>query len=48
MARYIITLTDHEIQKLKELIQKGGKCYRIKHTQILIKLDQKPSNADNR
>ena len=46
MARYIVTLTDDEIQELKELIQKGGKGYRIKHAQILLKLDQKPSNAD--
>ena len=46
MARYIVTLTDDEIQQLKELIQKGGKGYRIKHAQILLKLDQKPSNAD--
>ena len=41
MARYIVTLTDDEIQQLKELIQKGGKGYRIKHAQILLKLDQK-------
>ena len=46
MARYIVTLTDDEIQQLKELIQKGGKGYRIKHAQILLKLDQKPGNAD--
>lgn len=46
MARYIITLTAHEMQELKELIQKGGKGYRIKHAQILLKLDQKPGNAD--
>ena len=45
MARYIVTLTDDEIQELKGLIQKGGKGYRIKHAQILLKLDQKPSNA---
>ena len=46
MARYIVTLTDDEIQELKELIQKGGKGCRIKHAQILLKLDQKTSNAD--
>ena len=45
MARYIVTLTDDEIQELKGLIQKGGKGYRIKHAQILLKLDRKPSNA---
>lgn len=46
MPRYIVTLTDDEIQELKGLIQKGGKGYRIKHAQILLKLDQKPKNAD--
>lgn len=46
MPRYIVTLTDDEIQELKGLIQKGGKGYRIKHAQILLKLDQKPENAD--
>lgn len=45
MPRYVVTLTDNEIQKLKALIQKGGKGYRIKHAQILLKLDQKPENA---
>ena len=45
MARYIVTLTDDKVQELKGLIQKGGKGYRIKHAQILLKLDQKPSNA---
>lgn len=45
MPRYIVTLTDDETQELKKLIQKGGKGYRIKHAQILLKLDQKPDNA---
>ena len=44
MPRYIVTLTNDEIQELKALIQKGGKGYRIKHAQILLKLDQKPEN----
>ena len=44
MPRYIVTLTNNEIQELKALIQKGGKGYRIKHAQILLKLDQKPEN----
>lgn len=44
MIRYAVTLTDNEIQNLKEIIQKGGKDYRIKHAQILLKLDQKPCN----
>ncbi|MGN0473906.1 MAG: hypothetical protein ACI4IJ_02335 [Acutalibacteraceae bacterium] len=42
MPRYIITLTNDEIQELKALIQKGGKGYRIKHAQILLKLDRQP------
>ena len=45
MPRYIVTLTSKEITELKELIQKGGKGYRIKHAQVLLKLDQKPENA---
>ena len=45
MPRYHVTLTDTEIQELKSLIQKGGKGYRIKHAQILLKLDQKPENS---
>lgn len=44
MPRYIVTLTNDEIQELKTLIQKGGKGYRIRHAQILLKLDQKPEN----
>lgn len=46
MLRYEVTSTDHEIQGLKALIQKGGKGYRIKHAQILLKLDRRPENAD--
>mgnify|MGYP000872852619 CR=1 FL=1 len=45
MPRYIVSLTNDEIKELKTLIQKGGKGYRIKHGQILLKLDQKPENA---
>jgi len=44
MPRYNVTLTNDEIQELESLIQKGGKGYRIKHAQILLKLDQKPEN----
>lgn len=44
MPRYIVTLTNDEIQELKALVQKGGKGYRIRHAQILLKLDQKPEN----
>ena len=44
MPRYIVPLTNNEIQELKTLIQKGGKGYRIRHAQILLKLDQRPEN----
>ena len=44
MPRYIVTLTDDEIQELKALVQKGGKGYRIRHAQRLLKLDQGPEN----
>jgi hypothetical protein len=46
MARYIVTLTDEERDYLHKLIQKGGKGYRIRHAQILLKLDKIPENAD--
>ena len=45
MPRYVVTLTDNEIQELKQLIQKGGKGYRIKHAQILLKLNRRPENT---
>lgn len=44
MPRYVVTLTDEERQELKSLVQKGGKGYRVKHAQILLKLDQRPEN----
>ena len=40
MPRYVVTLTDKEIQELKALVQKGGKGYQIRHAQILLKLDR--------
>lgn len=46
MPQYIVTLSDDERQELSKLIQKGGKGYRIKHAQILLKLDRKPGNED--
>ena len=46
MPRYKVTLTDEERQGLRELVQKGGKGYRIKHAQILLKLDQTPQNEE--
>ena len=45
MPRYHVTLTDTEIQELKSLIQKGGKGYRIKHAQILLKLIKSKKNS---
>ena len=46
MPRYVVTLADEEIAELKNLVQKGGKGYRIKHAQILLKLDKRPENAE--
>lgn len=46
MPRCDVTLTEDEIQELKGIIQKGGKGYRIKHAQALLKLDKRPDNAD--
>ena len=39
-------MTDEERQELRELIQKGGKGYRIRHAQILMKLDKCPENEE--
>ncbi len=44
MPRYHVTLTEEEQAELKELVQKGGKGYRIKHAQILLKLDERAEN----
>jgi len=46
MARYKVTLTEEERQGLEKLIQKGGKGYRIKHAQILLKLNAIPENEE--
>jgi len=46
MPKYKVTLTEDEVKELKELIKKGGKGYRIKHAQILLKLDKKPENKN--
>jgi hypothetical protein len=46
MTRYNVTLTDEERKELQSLIQKGGKGYRIRHAQILLKLDQIPENRE--
>ena len=45
MSQYKVTLTDEERSDLQKLIQKGGKGYRIRHAQILLKLDKVPENA---
>jgi len=37
-------LTEDEKKYLEELVQKGGKGYRIKHAQILLKLDERAEN----
>lgn len=42
----MVKLTTDEIKELETLIQKGGKGYRIKHAQILLKIDRKPENED--
>jgi len=44
MVRYKVTLTEEEREELRTLLQKGGKGYRIKHAQILLKLDDMPEN----
>lgn len=46
MPRYKVSLTDNEKKELENLIQTGGKGYRIKHAQILLKLDSRPENKD--
>jgi hypothetical protein len=46
MAKYNVTLTNEEREQLQKLIQEGGKGYRIRHAQILLKLDNVPENVD--
>lgn len=46
MTRYKFTLTDEETSELEKLVQKGGKGYRIKHAQILLKLNDIPENEE--
>lgn len=45
MPRYRFTLTQEEKEELEQIVQKGGKGYRIKHAQILLKLEDTPQNA---
>ena len=35
-----------EYRFLKALVEKGGKGYRIRHAQILLKLDKRPENEE--
>ena len=45
--KYIVTLTDEERNMLQDLIAKGRtQGYRIKHAQILLKLDEIPENRE--
>jgi hypothetical protein len=46
MVRYKVTLTEEERREMQKLVQKGGKGYRVRHAQILLKLDQRPENAE--
>ena len=46
MPRYVVTLTTEERMEWEKFIQKGGKGYRIRHAQILLKLDRREENAD--
>lgn len=44
MDKYFVRLTEAEREEVRKLIQKGGKGYRIRHAQILQKLDQRLEN----
>ena len=46
MTKYKVTMTNEERTELEKLIQKGGKGYRIRHAQILLKLDHIPANEE--
>jgi transposase len=45
VEKYWVSLSNEERESIRKLIQKGGKGYRIKHAQILLKLDQKIENV---
>ena len=45
MPSYKVMLTEEERKELEKLVQKGGKGYRVRHAQILLKLDAIPENA---
>jgi hypothetical protein len=40
MEKYNVTLTQAEREELNTLIDKGGKGYKIKRAQVLLKLDK--------
>ena len=44
MEKYWVRLTEEEREELKKLVRKGDKGYRIRHAQILLKLDQRLEN----
>jgi len=44
MVRYKVKRTVAEREALKQLIQRDGRSYRIKHAQILLKLDDRPES----
>ena len=45
--KYIVQLTEEERQELETLVQRGKtQGYRIKHAQILLKLDEIPENQE--
>jgi transposase len=46
MPSYKVTLSNTEREELQSLVQKGGKGYRIRHAQILLKLDKIPENRE--
>jgi len=46
MSKYKVNLTEEERKEIQDLIQKGGKGYRIRHAQILLKLDEIPANEN--
>ena len=46
MPKYKVNLKEEERKELQELVKKGGKGYRIRHAQILLKLDKIPENEN--
>jgi hypothetical protein len=46
MERYRVTLSEEERVQLEKIVRTGGKGYRIRHAQILLKLDDCPENSE--